>query len=172
MSDPVWIALIVAVPAMLSPLLMAWLTNRNRRLEKQEDYARQDAVAAKAAEVAKLLLDRQAEVSAATAEAARLLEVNTQAVSDTAAKTHTQLKVLTGMVDGNFTRLMEAELEAIAHGLVLSRQVIALTFANGHEPPEESLAAIKATEIKIAELKKTIAERHQTEMAMHANGDL
>lgn len=155
----------VAIPAMLSPPLMAWITNRNRRLEKQEDYARQDAVAAKAAEVAQLLLDRQAEVSASTAEAARLLKENNKVVSLENAKTHTQLKVLTGMVDGNFTRLMEAELDAISHGLVLSRQVIALTFAAGHEPPPESVAAILATETKIAELKKTIAERHQTEKA-------
>lgn len=160
------LALIVAVPAMLSPLLMAWLTNRNRRMEKQEDYKRQDDVAAKAEQVAQLLLDRQTEVSAATTKAAALLEVNTKAVSETAAATQTQLKTLTGMVDGNFTRLMEAELEAIAHGLVLSRQVAALTFTAGHEPTSESVAAILATEVKIAELREAIAERKHTASAL------
>jgi len=65
--ESIQLALIVAIPAMLSPLLLAWLTNRSRRLEKQEDYARQDLVAEKAAAVAK-----KAE------EAARLLAISTK----------------------------------------------------------------------------------------------
>lgn len=172
MSDAIVLALIVAVPAMFSPLLMAWITNRNRRAEKREDYARQDAVAEKAAEVAETLLMRQAEVAAATAEQARLLKENNRVVSEQAAATLSQFQVLTGMMDGNFTKLMESELDAIAHGLVLSRQVIALTFAAGHEPAPESLAEIKATEAKIDELRKTIAERRRTADAMHATSTL
>ena len=70
--ETIWLALIVAVPAMLSPLLLAWLTNRSHRQEKQQDYARQDQVAERAERVA-----RQAE------EAARLL-------AEVGLRTHTR----------------------------------------------------------------------------------
>src|SRR6185503_19096843 len=39
----VWVALIVAVPAASVPVLVAWVTGVQRRREKAEDYARQDA---------------------------------------------------------------------------------------------------------------------------------
>lgn len=166
MSDPVWLALIAAVIAMFSAPLMAWLTNRNSAAKEARDYARQDAVAAKAEEAAKLLLDRQAEVKEAALEAARLLKENQKTVADDAAATQKELKVLTGMMDGNFTELMRDKVKVMTRSLVLSRQVAALTFNAGHEPTAESVAEISAAEIQIAELTKVIDDRDRGHTAV------
>jgi hypothetical protein len=48
MDTVIQAVLITAIASTASPLLLAYLTGRQRRLEKLEDYARQDAVAAKA----------------------------------------------------------------------------------------------------------------------------
>lgn len=53
----VWVALIVAVSAMAGPLLLAGRMDRLRRRERMEDYARQDAVAARTAAVTNGKLD-------------------------------------------------------------------------------------------------------------------
>lgn len=159
MSDTIWLALIVAVPAMASPLLMAWLTNRHAAAKEERDHARQDAVAAEAATVAKLLLERQAEVSAATAEAAHLLKVNTKAVAETAAETHNQLKVIHTLVNSTLTAAIKAQYDATMRELAMMREVIDLKRKSGHEPSEDALAAVKATEATIAELRTILADR-------------
>lgn len=173
MSDPIYLALIAAVVAMFSAPLTAWLTNRNAAAKEKRDYARQDAVAAKAEEAAKLLLARQAEVKEATELAARLLKENQRTVAETAAATQRELKILTGMMDGNFTELMRDKVKAMARSLVLSRQVAALTHNAGFEPTSESLAEISTAETQIAELTKVIEDRDRghTEMA-HAAGPI
>jgi hypothetical protein len=91
--DNLYLAFFVAASTAISPILMAWLTNRNRRQEKQEDYARQDAVAAKAAEAARLLAERQdaaeekaAAVARQAKEAARLLSNRQDQSADKAAE--------------------------------------------------------------------------------------
>lgn len=48
MTD-VWTPIIVAAGVILGPLFLAYLTGRQRSAEKREDWARQDAVAVKAA---------------------------------------------------------------------------------------------------------------------------
>jgi hypothetical protein len=141
MSDTIWLALIVAVPAMLSPLLMALLTNRHAAAKEARDHARQDVVAAQ------------------VADTARLLKANTKAVAETAAETHSQLKVIHTLVNSNMSAAMQAEHDATARELAMMREVIDLKRKNGHEPSDEAMTAIKATEAKIAELKLALADR-------------
>ena len=162
MTDAVWIAVIASL---LAPPLMAWLQNRfavakeaRENARADEVAAKADAVAAQAAKAAQLLLDQQA-------EQARLLKENNRVVSEQAAKTNREIQVLTGMLDGNFTKLMEDNLVALSNGLLLSRKLLAMTFEAGHETDQESLAEIRATEARIGELKKAIAERKHTDAA-------
>jgi len=93
-TEGIVLALIVAVPAMLSPLLMALLTNRNRRQEKAEDYARQDIVAA------------------------RLVKQNA-AVAESTKVVNNKLDVIHTLVNSNMTAAMQAELDARKETLVL-----------------------------------------------------
>lgn len=47
--------IVVSVSAIFGPILLAFVTGKQRRAEKLEDYARQDAVAAQAARAAQLM---------------------------------------------------------------------------------------------------------------------
>jgi hypothetical protein len=136
--DAVWGAFVVAV---VGPLLLAWLTNRQRRSDKREDWARQDAVAEKAAEAAKLLLAAN------------------ERVAKTAAETNGKLDVIHTLVNSNMTAAMQAELDATSRELVSLREITALKQAAGLEPTPAALAAVQATEAKIAELTAALRDR-------------
>ena len=66
----VWVAVIVAVGALLTAGLNAWIIH----MSKRQDYARQDAVAAKAAEAVRLLLEANERVAKDTAGAVAKLD--------------------------------------------------------------------------------------------------
>lgn len=137
-SDTVILALIVAVPAMLSPLLLAVLTNRNQRRVKLDDYARQDVVAAR-------LIASNDEI-ATTAKA-------------TAEKLGGQLQQIHTLVNSNLTAEMQARLEATRGQLVLMTEVIDLKRVAGHEPTEDASILLGKTKSTIAELEATLADR-------------
>ena len=139
--EQVWIALIVAVASTTSPLLLAYLSNRNARLIKQEDYARQDKVAAQAAEAAHLLLAANERVAVTT-------EV-----------TNSKLDVIHTLVNSNMTTAMQAEFDATVRELAMMREVIALKQTAGHAPGIDTLAAVKSTEDKITELRTALKDR-------------
>src|SRR5687767_8500051 len=88
----VWLALIVAAGAIVTPLLTAALMAHLARKGKEQDWARQDAVAEQAAEAAALLLacqsasDEKTEaVARQAAEAAALLLASNKLVAEQAA---------------------------------------------------------------------------------------
>ncbi len=145
MADQIWLALIVAVPAIvtgaIAPLATVLITNRSRRKDKEQDWARQDAVAAQAAEAAKLLLAAN------------------ERVAETTATTNAKLDVIHVLVNSSMTAAMQAELDATVRELAMMGEVIELKRANGHEPSIAALAAVKTTELRIGELKATLADR-------------
>jgi heme exporter protein D len=90
-SDAVLIAIIVAVPAVLTsvvaPVLIAWQQHRNRLEEKREDRAREDEVAAK-------------------------LQASQTLVSDRTDITNRKLDKIHVLVNSNMTAAMQSELDA------------------------------------------------------------
>ncbi len=96
-ASNLWITVMVIMATVMSPLILAYYTNRSRRqekredyerarLEKQEDYRRQDAVAAQAAEAARLLLEKQDSIAERAAETARSLAASNKIVAEQAAE--------------------------------------------------------------------------------------
>jgi hypothetical protein len=173
-----WAVLIVAITgplaAVVGPLLLARRLDRQQRRSKVEDYARQDAVIAKAdavaeqaAEAARLLLERQdagaarqAEVAAQAAVAAELLLDANQKAAETAAATNSKLDVIHVLVNSKMTAAMRAELDATTAQLALMRRLHKL------EPSPEAQAAIVATQRRVAELQTALTERlAQSEVA-------
>jgi hypothetical protein len=151
MSDAVVIAIIGMIAAsgtVLSPVILSHMSARARRAEKQLDWAREDKVAAQAAEAASLLL-------AANERVARTAE----GVAKTARVTNAKLDVIHTLVDGSMTAAMQSELDATVRELTLMREVAGLRRAAGHDPSAEALAAIDATVLRIAELKTKLADR-------------
>jgi hypothetical protein len=134
---PVYVALIVALGAAFS----AWWNTRSRRKDKEQDWARQDAVAAQAAKAAELLL------------------VANERVAQTAEVTNGKLDVIHTLVNSNMTAAMQAQLVALQGQLVLMNRVATLKGEAGTKPNENEVAAIVAVEAQIAELGAALKDR-------------
>ena len=160
----VWIALIVAVPALLGPVIVARITNKQRRADKIEDWAREDAVAAKAElvakqaeEAARLLRARTDEVAAKAEEAAALL---LEANERVALQSTTAYKVTTGKLD-QIHELVNSNMTALLQDQVLVNEqlLVALQLFARDNPLPEAVATIEATKAKIAELRARLTDR-------------
>lgn len=221
------VPVVVAMVAIMSPLLLSSLNTRQQRLMKREDYARQDIVADRAEAAAQAVADRQDAIAIATSEAARLLlekqnsiaaevrNVATRAeetagllvsanaevadkvaivaanagevadkvalvaanagevalkvaiVAENANITNEKLEVIHTLVNSSMTAAIQSEFEATVRELAMMQEVVELRKSAGQgEPSSEMMAALKSTELKIKELKETLAERHrQDELA-------
>jgi hypothetical protein len=166
---PVVVAIFSAVTA---PLFLMWWMNRQRRKDKEQDYARedkireedrerQDAIADQAAEAASLLLDSNARVAAAAAvanarqaERGKELHHKLTKVGDTVDVVHT-------LVNSDKTAAMQAQLDSTERELVMMRENAELHKLLGRDPSAEALAAIKAAQVKIEELRAELTARHE-----------
>lgn len=140
-SDPVMLALIgvfTAGVAGLSAILQSWLTARNARKEKLEDYARQDQVAA------------------AALTAAEKLQEKLDETSDESSK---KLDTIHTLVNSSMTAAMQTTLESLKMQLPMMLEIIELKKKAGLEPSVDTLAAVKAIRAKISELETDIAKR-------------
>ena len=164
---PIWIALIVAIPTVLTsailPLVLNIVTARARTAEKIADNKRQDELTTRTENAAK-------DVAIQAREAARLLVLNTSKVAEVAKETgdkivvaakvtNDKLDVLHTLVNSQYTAALQAELDATMRELVMVHEVIDLKRAQGQQPSEMSQATIAATEAKIAALHTTLDER-------------
>jgi len=141
--QPVSETILLGLLVLMGPLLLATLNNRARRKEKKEDWARQDAVAAKAAEAASLLL-----------------AANERVAKDTKAQS-VKLDVIHTLVNSNVTIVLEARLEGSRRELAGLREIVELRRAAGQEPSEIALATIISTEETIHELEVELKERQR-----------
>jgi len=175
--EPIWLAIIVAVGALFSSVLTSSLNAWQIRKGKEQDYARQDAVADH-------LEKRQDEIQIQAEEKARLLEehqqkaeeatqiliesnklVATQAFESTQI-TYGKLDQIHELVNSSLTSQMEEAHTALAQQLVLMREVIALNAAAGRAASKEALETIKIIELKVAELASKLSDRAKaTEIA-------
>jgi hypothetical protein len=166
-----------------APLILARRTERmhqedmarTEQLHREDlfaDYQRQDKVAKAAAETARAAAAEAREVAAQAAEAARLLQAaqaETIARTDEVARltaeqadsTNGKLDVIHELVNSAFSAALASQLDALVTSLAMMREVIDLKRSAGHEPTEEAVIALQATEAKIAELRATLADRLQ-----------
>lgn len=124
--------------AIISPIILSVLNDRSRRKERLIDFARQDEIAH------------------------RLLEAN-QKVADNAhdarGEVNSQLRQIHTLVNSDMTAARQSELDQTRISLVLLRKIAAMDKANGHEPTEDEVIAIQATEKRIARLEQILSDR-------------
>jgi hypothetical protein len=145
-NDTVLVAAIGAMGIVVSPLLLAYLTGRQRAKEKIEDWRRQDAVAAQAAEAAALLL-------AANADVARIAKATAEGVNG-------KLNQIHELVNSTLTGALEDQLLAREQLLVMMRRDL------NRDPDPDAQSAVVAMEAVVAELRSKLADRaKQTEIA-------
>jgi hypothetical protein len=171
MSDGVIIALMATV---VSPSLLAWFTNRQRRAEKQQDWDRQDEVARQqkedeerkteaAEEAARLNEERQDRIEKQAQEAARLLVESNKAISDTAGVIIGKVDDVHDLVNSDLTKAKESDLSAERGKLVMMKEIVRLNQEAGRDPSAETLGEIEFSQHKINETD--IAHRkEQTEL--------
>jgi hypothetical protein len=143
------IAILAISGTIVGPLLLAvitaWLSRIARRADKKEDYARQDAVAAK-------LKKEQQQVAAQAAQAAKLLlAANERVAAQTAATatvTNGKLDQIHELVNSTLTGAMQSQLVAIEAQLAMIRRF---------QPGET--AEISTLEEQVAELRARLADR-------------
>jgi hypothetical protein len=170
MNSATLVILIVAISgptaAIVGPLLLARRLDRQQRRKEVRDYKRQDAVAARAAEVAtqaaetaRLLLERQDAAATRQDEvAAKAAEVASK-LAETTTVTNGKLDDIHRLVNSNMSTAMQSELDALETSLAMMREVVDLKRAAGREPTREALAAIDATSAKIREARSALADR-------------
>jgi hypothetical protein len=147
------VSLAVTVGAVvISTTGLTYLTNRTRRAEKVEDWARQDAVAAQAAEAARLLLEQQRATTAAAERVARV-------TAETSADAAEQLKAIHTLVNSDMTAARSGELAQNRLLLVALKKVIELDRAAGRPPTKDDREAVTGVELRIAELEAVLADR-------------
>jgi hypothetical protein len=177
------IDLSVVIPAVTGTIVVGWLSpwwmarqmNKQAMALKEQDWKRQDAVAAAAlaaAEAAREAVTAAAAVAAGVksreVETARLLaEANVQ-VAQAAVDTSIKLEKLSGdvgvvhsLVNSGLTASIQAQLDARLETLVALQDRIDEHRAAGREPSVTVSSAVAVVESKIATLKQTLAERLQ-----------
>ncbi len=112
MTETVWIAAIAASSGIIGPGMLAIMGYIFARNAKAQDYARQDAVAAQAAQAAKLLLEAQERM------AGQARQVATTLASTTAATT-AKLDGIHALVNSNYTEIMQTLLDSLKAQLAL-----------------------------------------------------
>ncbi len=136
--ENIFIALVVSV---FAPIIVGLITSYNNRLDKRIQWDREDTVAAKAAEAAKLLL------------------ASNERVASTSKITNNKLDTIHALVNSNMTAAMQSEYDATRRELVLLLYVLELNRRAGSEPTQESLVEIDTAKKRIAELAIALESR-------------
>jgi hypothetical protein len=135
------VGIIVALGAIVSPFITAFMTNRNAARIKLADYAREDAVADKAALVAKAAQEAaHAAASIATIQGAKLDQIHT-------------------LVNSNLTAAMQDQLDARHATLALLKEAVDAKHAAGLTATKETFGAIESNTAKVEELTAQLADR-------------
>lgn len=144
-----------------------------RREEREEDWRRQDEVAARAeavataaeavarqaAEAAKLLLTSNAKVAVAAKKASDETIASRLKMDTTTAAIGTQLEVIHTLVNSNYTKALQNLLDSTERELASLEEIVDLKRTAGREPTPGALAAVGAAKVKIIELRVEVAER-------------
>jgi hypothetical protein len=172
-----WVALVAVFTSVTAPLMLAYMNSRQQRKTRDEDYARQDQVAAKAAQAAQDLVRVQTEAARESAETARLLLENqkanlagTQEVARVAAAASAtanakldgidaQTRRIHILVNSEMTAARQAELDQANAMVVVLTRVLATAAAKGIDPDPRDVDTLERTKARRDELEVILADR-------------
>jgi hypothetical protein len=142
-------ALLISVVA---PSVLALIQNYFRRGEKKLDWEREDAVAEKAREAAKLLL------------------ASNERVAQTSKETNGKLDVIHGLVNSQMTASMESDLASNVAQEVLMKELMSVKIHRGKKPLKEAETALALIRSKITELQSKLGDRKAAAERMASKG--
>lgn len=122
-----------------------------KKLEKEEDYKRQDEVAKKVAEAA--------EAAKKTAQSTELLAQSNQVIAEASKVQVVQMAQIHELVNSSYTAAKEGELAANKSMLALLEEMAVLLAAQGKPPSVRTTTLIESTVKKIHEIETELADR-------------
>ena len=170
----VWTALIVAVPTVLTavvvPIVLRIIDNRNKAAELEAQHRREDIVAVRAQAGLNMAAAGIRAAADRGEEAARLVKVNTEITEaradqanesrdDGFRKTNEKLDVIHKLVNSNMTAALKAELDATRREFALMNEIIELKKATGLQPTTAVLVELESAEVRLEELAAHVKER-------------
>ena len=173
MESAVYVSAFAMVTAIFAPWLMASQLNRNARKVKEEDYKRQDEVAARVEQIAGRTNAKQDESARLAQEAARLLLIHNikadeaaERAEASAAVRDAKLDQIHTLVNSNLTAALKDQLDARKAMLALLLETVGTKKEIGAEPSADMMALIDDAQKKVAELEAVMLDRlKQTDMA-------
>lgn len=154
--DAVWIALItIAVPAIAAPIIAAWVASRNKHAE----WARAD-------ELEKRQVERQATVARQVAETSRILIESSRGVREVAEVINLKVDEVHMLVNSSYTAALQAAHEAVQAKYVVLIDSAAFKKDHNEEISAEMEADIIATKKKMEDLGAAIADRLKQDAEM------
>jgi hypothetical protein len=167
MSDIVTVAVVVGITGIIGPLVLAIVANRSRKQDRQEDWARQDEVAARVTEAAR----KTGEVADQAATAAKLLARENQKVAAATLLTNDKIDAVAvqatqihGLVNSAMSEEMRRNLESQESLLVVLEELQDVKRVAGVPTSADAAARIEATRATIAELKAALGDRFRATM--------
>ena len=151
--------LVVGVLAILGQVWQRHQDAQIRRDEKLEDWARQDAVAAQAAQAAELLLREQRETKSRTDEVAVVAAHAAAKVEVQLGELRAQSADIHDLVNSDMTFARQELLDQTRMLLSLYRRAVEADVEAGREPLEADLQAIKDAEERVQQLRGILADR-------------
>lgn len=148
-------SLTIAIVALLGVIISPLVAGRIAHKAKEEEWERQDIVAARAEQVA-----------AQAAEAAALLLEQNKVVAAATAQVDDRLQQIHVLVNSNLTAAHQAEYDAVNRELAANRRYARLAKKAGEKVPVDVVDAIKRGEMRVKELGALLNDRaKQTEIA-------
>jgi hypothetical protein len=145
-GDAVVLIVVALIAGVVGPGVSALLLGRQRQSDKRQDWARQDQVAARAAEAADALVASNEEVARVAATASRI-----------------QLEKL-----GEIHTLVNSDMTASRTNEMNATILLAAVLRRLHDPTAEDSAAIDLADARITELRAILADRLIQQKAVEA----
>jgi len=150
----VWAPILVAVVVAVVPLMSAWLTGRQLRAAKVQDWARDDALREREQK-------ERAQVAAQVAAAAAEVAAVKDHLVESTNRTDRKLDDIHVLVNSSMTAAKQAELAATRREVVLLRENAALHEAAGRSPSDDASAALTSAEDRLGELQDEVEDRER-----------
>lgn len=137
-----------------------------RRLEREADWARQDAVAEKAAAATRELTESQARLLLSNEHVAHIAGATAELAGATSTKIgvlEEGQKVIHGLVNSQYTELLKAQLVTLRGSFVLIRRVIAQNETAGIEVTQEDRDTVAELTAQMTALQERVESRMESD---------
>jgi hypothetical protein len=154
------IALIAAmstlIPAVIASAIVPWLTTRARRIDRYDEWKRQDDLARRADERERLNTEQNQQIIRQQQTAVQVARQTAAVQQSTARATTESLENIHALVNSDKTIALGRERDGLVTQLALLQEIVEL---RGGVPTPQTKIALEATQARLAELNEELNRR-------------